>query len=88
MRFKSDQEKRLAFKAFVTNKLERRDLKAERRAQQGKAPKPGIVAVFKRRTARYVGARTRVAPFLKSAPIINGIRMRYANGKLVPRSKR
>lgn len=46
--------------------------------------KVGIDFVFAGR--RFLGARRAAAPYRQAAPIVNGVRMRWAGGKLVPRA--
>lgn len=59
--------------------------KAVRKSEnrRGDYPKAGRVFVFASR--RFLGARSAAAPYLQASPKVNGVRMRYQTGKLVPR---
>lgn len=60
--------------------------KSEQRAgnQVRTAPKPGTTFYFTRR-GTYLGFRPAAAAYLPASPKVNGRRMRYERGRLVPR---
>lgn len=62
----------------AARKVGEQDLRRARRT----TAKPGHTYYF-RDGVVYVG--TNAAPFLPSSPIVNGVRMRYSKGRLVPR---
>lgn len=69
--------------ANLRKQIERKIARRERFPR--KFAKPGVTYHFGKSGDVY---RTKnVAPFLPSSPVINGVRMRYENGKLVPRAK-
>lgn len=42
--------------------------------------------VFGFANRRFLGVRRAAAPYRQAAPVVNGVRMRWAGGKLVPRA--
>ena len=63
----------------VERKIAKQEVKNSRRT----TAKPGRTYYFSR--GKYFGSVQNVAPFLPSSPIVDGVRMRYEKGKLVPR---
>ena len=62
-----------------------RKMNKEESGRSGRTyPKPGLTHYFAK-TGEYLGSTRKVAPFLPSSPVVNGVRMRYEGGKLVPR---
>lgn len=70
--------------AKIREYIERKLLKQEAKRGSRTAPKPGRIYHFAR-TGEFLGSRPAVAKFLPSSPIVNGVRMRYEKGRLVPR---
>jgi hypothetical protein len=64
--------------------VEKKIAKLEARRAMRTTPKPGRIYHFAW-NGEFLGSRQAVAKFLPSSPIINGVRMRYEKGRLVPR---
>lgn len=87
-------EDKILMQAYVAGGLSKRALHYIRRIfhkreRQETNPfrnylKPGRVLGFAGR--RFLGARRAAAPYRQAAPVVNGVRMRWAGGKLVPRA--
>lgn len=71
------------FRRAVEKKMNREEASRGRRVSAGK---PGHTYYFL--GGSYVGRRRNVAKWLPSSPIVDGVRMRYEKGRLVPRVSR
>lgn len=69
--------------ADIRRRVDRVVEKAETKRMRRTYPKPGTVFSF--RYGQLVHIARAAAPFLPSSPIVNGVRMRYEKGRLVPR---